>query len=181
MLLPHNHALPPPTCLSLSRMIKLRGLTSGVDEFEFPDPSHLLLHRDILLNYLTNVNKVQVELARLLQKIAINNTVIVSTVNKGQSELLINFVCSARSRGLDISNLIVFPTDLHSKVLAESMGLATFYSQEVTIVFLYQFGLLHSNLTNLPFILTQLMQSIPSNEAARYGDRDFALISEIRL
>ncbi len=108
---------------------------SGVDEFEFPDSSHLLLHRDILLNYLTNFDKIQAKLAIILQKVAMNNSVIVSTVNKGQSELLINFVCSARSRGLDISNLIVFPTDLYSKNLAEEIGLATFYSEEVNHCF----------------------------------------------
>ena len=125
----------PVLCLLLSRMVKISGETSGVEEFTFPGPRHLLLHRDILLNYLTNLNKVQVELARILQKIAINNTVIVSTVNKGQAELLINFVCSSRSRGLDFSNLIVFPTDLYSKVLAESLGLATFYSEEVNSCF----------------------------------------------
>jgi hypothetical protein len=116
-------------------MIKIRGETRGVDEFEFPDSSHLLLHRDILLNYLTNFDKIQAKLAIILQKVAKNNSVIVSTVNEGQSELLINFVCSARSRGLDISNLIVFPTDLYSKNLAEEIGLATFYSEEVNHCF----------------------------------------------
>ncbi len=158
---------------------------SGVDGFAFPDISLLHLHREILLNYLTNFDEIQGKLAMILYEVAKNNSVIVSTVNEGQSELLINFVCSARSRGLDISNLIVFPTDLYSKNLAEEMGLATFYSEEVNQYSLIccwdKFGLLHSNLTNLPVMLTQLMRSIPSNEAERYGDRDFALISERRL
>ena len=115
----------------VSRTIKIRGVTSGVDEFEFPEPTHLQVHREILLTYLTNLEQIKVELNKILYKIAIERTVIVSTVNKGQSDLLINFVCSARSRGLDISNMIIFPTDLHSKAIAESMGLATFYSEEV--------------------------------------------------
>jgi hypothetical protein len=116
-------------------MIKIRGEMSGVDGFAFPDISLLHLHREVLLNYLTNFDKIQAKLAIILYEVAKNNTVIVSTVNKGQSELLINFVCSARSRGLDISNLIVFPTDLYSKNLADEMGLATFYSEEVNHCF----------------------------------------------
>lgn len=143
----------------VSRTIKIRGVTSGVDEFEFPEPAHLQVHREILLTYLTNLEKIKVELNKILYKIAIERTVIVSTVNKGQSELLTNFVCSARSRGLDLSNMIIFPTDLHSKALAESMGLATFYSEEVNhyifssllLLLAYRFGLLHRNLTNLSY------------------------------
>ncbi len=136
-------------------MLKIRGSTGGADEFVFPDLPRLQSHREFLLNYLTNLEKIQDELSMILHKIAINNAVIVSTVNKGQSELLINFVCSARSRGLDISNLIIFPTDLYSKELAESMGLATFYSHEVKhllICFPIWF-LMYRKLTNLPFIV----------------------------
>lgn len=55
--------------------------------------------------------------------------------------------------------MIIFPTDLHSKALAESMGLATFYSEEVNhyifssllLLLAYRFGLLHRNLTNLSY------------------------------
>lgn len=53
------------------------------------------------------------------------------TVNKGQSELLINWVCSARSRGFDLKNAIVFPTDQFSKEIADGLGLSTFYHEEV--------------------------------------------------
>lgn len=164
-------------CLTLSRMLKSG---TGAEEFEFPDPTHLLLHRDILLNYLTNLDTIQGELARELYNIAKDNTVIVVTVNKGQSELLVNFVCSARSRGLDISNLIVFPTDLYSKALAESMGLTTFYSDEVNCA-LARWLFDCKTLTFLMFIVSQLMKSIPSYEAQQYGDRDFAVISETMM
>jgi hypothetical protein len=57
--------------------------------------------------------------------------VIVLTVNKGQSELLINWVCSARSKGFDLKNAIVFPTDQFSKDVANGLGLNTFYHEEV--------------------------------------------------
>ena len=36
-------------------------------------------------------------------------TVIVMTCNRGQSELLMDFACSARARGLDLQNVVVFP------------------------------------------------------------------------
>ena len=54
------------------------------------------------------------------------------TVNKGQSELLMNFICSARYRGLDLQNVILFPTDQFSKDIADSLDLATFYHEEVS-------------------------------------------------
>jgi hypothetical protein len=77
------------------------------------------------------------------------DTVIVLTCNLGQSELLLNFACSARARGLDLKSVVVFPTDIETKELAEGMGLATFYEEK-------------------------LMASIPKEEAARYGDRVFS-------
>ena len=62
-----------------------------------------------------------------------------------------NFVCSSRAKGFDLKNLIVFPSDDFSREIAEGLGLATFYNQ-------------------------QLMAAIPSQEAQRYGDSTFALI-----
>lgn len=105
--------------------------SSGYDELMYPKPGRIDLHQNIMLAYLTNAPKIRSELGRLLQRIAIDNTVIVSTVNKGQSELLMNFVCSARSRGFDLSNFILFPTDEYSKNIAEKMGIATYYAEEV--------------------------------------------------
>jgi hypothetical protein len=44
----------------------------------------------------------------------------------------LNFACSARSRGLDISNVLVFATDEETKKLAESIGLASYYDERVS-------------------------------------------------
>ena len=60
------------------------------------------------------------------------NTIIVMTCNMGQSELLVNFVCNAHSKGYDLSNVLVFPTDQSTKELAEGLGLATFYDEKVS-------------------------------------------------
>jgi hypothetical protein len=45
----------------------------------------------------------------------------------GQSELLINFVCSARRRGFDLGHILVFPSDEETKEIAEGLGLATYF------------------------------------------------------
>jgi hypothetical protein len=97
------------------------------------------------------------------------------TVNKGQSELLMNFVCSARSRGFDLKNLLLFPTDLFSKDLGYGLGLTSFYNEHVS-------EKLHIHITL--FICTsiaqispyQLMKLLPSTEAREYGDRTFGLM-----
>lgn len=51
-----------------------------------------------------------------------------------------NFVCAARSRGFDISNIIVFTTDKETTELAESLGLATYYDHRVRALQLVYLG-----------------------------------------
>lgn len=90
------------------------------------------MHQELLLAYLTNLKDIKRTLNGILKKIAINNTVLVVTANMGQSELLMNFICSSQARGFDIKNILVFPTDLKTKKLADGMGLATFYDEQVS-------------------------------------------------
>ena len=52
--------------------------------------------------------------------------------NHGQSELLMNFVCSAKSRNLDLGSVLVFATDEETKELAEGLGLAAFFDKTVS-------------------------------------------------
>jgi hypothetical protein len=54
------------------------------------------------------------------------NTIIVMVCNFGQSELLFNFVCSARARGLDLSRILLFATDEDIIGLASQLGIAVF-------------------------------------------------------
>ena len=86
-------------------------------------------HWGQLKTFLQNVDQVLADLKPILKKIARNNAVVVMTVNMGQSSLLMNFACSARRRGFDLGNILVFPTDLESKKLAEGLGLATYYDE----------------------------------------------------
>ncbi len=90
------------------------------------------MHQELLLTYLNNLKSTKQHLSEILKKIAINNTVIVVTANMGQSELLMNLICSSKGRGLNTNNLLVFPTDVQTKALAESLGLTTFYDDHVS-------------------------------------------------
>jgi hypothetical protein len=60
------------------------------------------------------------------------NTIIVMLCNQGLLELFINFVCSARTRNLDTSQILLFATDLETKELAEGLGITTFYDENVS-------------------------------------------------
>lgn len=105
-------------------------------------------HWGQLKTFLQNVDKIMEDLKPILEKVARNNAVVVLTVNMGQSSLLMNFACSARRRGFDLGNVLVFPTDVESKKLAEGLGLTTYYDEKN-------------------------FASMPSGEAKRYGDKNF--------
>lgn len=102
-----------------------------------------------LITFIDNIDKILEELKAVVDPIVKDNTVIVMTVNKGQSVLLSNFVCAARSRGLDVSNVLVFPTDLEAEKVAKGLGLATYFDK-----------------INLG--------SLPEGEAVLYGDEIFS-------
>lgn len=88
-------------------------------------------HWKALRTFLQNVDSVLVDLEPILKRVARNNVVVVLTCNMGQSALLMNFACSARRRGFDLGNVLVFPTDVETKELAEGLGLATYYDEKV--------------------------------------------------
>ncbi|KAL9190370.1 hypothetical protein ACHAXT_007581 [Thalassiosira profunda] len=149
-----NHALP------LRHHGRITLPKNGIDEFDLPplwdnmkkkEKGFLMKHFDALKIFLENVDDVLKDLEALLKKrnAVRDNTVVVMTVNSGQSELLSNFVCNAKSRGLDISNVLVFPTDEESHNLAQGLGLATYFDAKSLGV-------------------------LPSGEAKMYGDPIFA-------
>jgi hypothetical protein len=70
-------------------------------------------------------------LAPIAAKVARNKTLVVMVSNHGQSEVLVNFVCSAKTRNLDISAVLVFATDVETKALAESLGVGVFYDEDM--------------------------------------------------
>jgi len=127
-----------------------RGVSSpgGRRPFEVPVKDDIRKHWKMLETYFSNFEDVAAELKSIAEKVAIKNTVIVMTCNMGQSELLMNFVCNAKAKGLDVSNVLIFPTDQETKDLAEGLGLATFHDKK-------NFG------------------ELPTGGARRYGDKAF--------
>jgi hypothetical protein len=79
-----------------------------------------------LNTYLDSFHKTSVKLDAILKPIAINNTVVVMICTRGQAILLMNFACSARAKGFQLSNVVVFATDVKTEKIAQSMGLTTF-------------------------------------------------------
>jgi hypothetical protein len=115
---------------------KLKGLT----EFRTPSLRATQQMWDMLRTYLQHVDTVQQELRTLLQQSMDTtknptHTIIVMVCNFGQSELLLNFVCAARARGLDKvvqSHVLVFATDEETYTLAQGLGLTSYYDARVS-------------------------------------------------
>lgn len=115
---------------------------NGWDEFDSPTDRNMKVHMDLLSTYFQALPQSLQELEPILKRIvggdggrsSKEKTITVMVSNFGQSELLVNFVCAARSRNLDISSIIVFATDVETKELAEQLGLEAFYDEKVCCV-----------------------------------------------
>lgn len=127
-----------------------RGMQSnGRDQFEPPESKHIKQNWELLEKYMSGFEESLASLKPLVEKVANeDNTVTVMVANFGQSELLVNFVCAARSRNLDTSSILVFATDNDTKELAEQLGLTAFFDER-------NFG------------------EMPAEAAGRYGDKKF--------
>jgi len=100
-------------------------------ETENEETSPARLHREFLAKYLPYVDTLKARLKPVLESIAINNTVVVMVCNKDQSSLLHNFACACLAKGIQLDNVVVFPTDKDTSSLAQELGFATFYDEEV--------------------------------------------------
>jgi len=119
------------------------------DEFTPPKERALALNRERLQKYLSTLKDLEQDLKPILKRIAKKNTVIVMVCNKGQSDLLMNFVCSSKARGFDISQILLFATDDETQKLATSLGLESYFDK-------------------------RNFDDMPTEEAKQYGDRAFA-------
>jgi len=148
---------------------------NGKEEFGAPKLDITKKHWDWLQKYLANLDDVLAEVDVILKKIATkDNKVIVLVCNFGQSELLMNFVCSAKARGFDLSPVIVFTTDQETTDLAQSLGLATYYDERVSNVHAFPcspFDFISQ--TALFSLVCQNFGDIPSEAAEVYGDPKF--------
>lgn len=98
---------------------------------QIPFPTNVKTYDDTLVTYLSSLDTVLEELKPIAAKAAKDNTIIVMVCNHGQSELLMNFACSCKARGLDLSQVLVFATDVETKELAQGLGLTAFYDSTV--------------------------------------------------
>jgi hypothetical protein len=88
-------------------------------------------HWRVLREYLNTVEETLDRLRPIAKKVAGDgNAIVVLVCNQGHSELLLNFACASRNRGLDVSKVLVFATDEATKDLAESIGLTAFDVRE---------------------------------------------------
>jgi hypothetical protein len=116
------------------RLVNRGAQTSGRLSARSPNRYQTVEYWKTLSPYLQGLDDTLEELRPIVERVAKNNTVIVMTVNHGQVELLMNFVCSSQAKGVDISSLLVFATDEETKELAEAMGLAVFFDQKVRLL-----------------------------------------------
>lgn len=123
---PIKHELP---LVQVSRGYASRGKSNF---YAPPFEGYVKKHWKGLRTFLENVDSVLEDLEPILERMAKNNAVVVLTCNRGQSALLVNFACSARSRGFDLSNILVFPTDVETKDLAEGLGLTTYHDEKAS-------------------------------------------------
>jgi len=91
------------------QIVSRRKATRLKEGYPVPTVKHTENHWNSLRNYFNHLDEVIAELKPIAKRLAKKNTIIVMTCNMGQRELLINFVCNARLKNLDISNILVFP------------------------------------------------------------------------
>jgi len=130
----------------VSRTADQKGREAGIPDYRLNTaPSY-----KALVDYLGALDDTLVELQPLLRTIATpKKSVIVSVVNYGQAVLFENFLCNARSKGLDTSHLLLFATDEKTYKLAMEYGVTVYYNEAI-------FG------------------DLPENAAGRFGDRIFS-------
>jgi hypothetical protein len=132
---------------------------------QIPYPTAVKQYDATLVTYLSSLDRVLDELRPIAQQAAKDDTIIVMVCNHGQSELLMNFACSCRARGLDLSQVLVFATDMETKELAEGLGLLAFYDQTVCSQLSQNVLLNNHSLTHSYFFSVELCKNARKGSA----------------
>lgn len=139
---------------STNRQMTVRGEKS----VSIPDKKETEAFWKILPKYMNALDGVLNELRPIAKAVASQNpheTIIIMVCNYGHSEMLLNFVCNAHSKGKEteeaLKSVLIFPTDLETHKLAQGLGLSSFYSETV-------FG------------------HVPEQAAKEYGDEQYSQI-----
>jgi hypothetical protein len=106
-------------------------LMKGVDQFEVPSQQATRFNFQHLQTYLENVSSTQTKLKPILKSVAVDNTLVVMVCNRGQADLLANFICSSKARGLSLKNLVVFCTDRDTFAIASGLGVTAYHDEEI--------------------------------------------------
>ena len=154
MRIPEGGRLDPDAPLHI---VPRGAQTNGRSSHKPPPIDKTKEYWKILTTYLKNLDSSLQDLAPIAAKTAVNNTLIVMVVNLGQSELLLNFLCSARARKIDLKGILVFATDPETRDLVEGMGINVFYDK-----------------TNYEDEDGKI--ALPKDAAKRYADKTFRLI-----
>jgi hypothetical protein len=112
---------------------------------------------EILSEYVHELPHAQQRLRALLNSTHKKDPLIVMTCNKGQSELLVNFVCSARSRNLPLDRIILFATDTTTYKLCQDLHLSYCYYDST------------------------LFGDIPEEAAGFFGDNTFSKVMKAKV
>lgn len=131
------------------RLVNRGAQTNGRKSTKPPKLEDTNNYWKVLKTYLEHFDSVTAQVQQIARKVAIQNTVVVMVCNQGQSELLINSICSARNRGISTDHIMVFATDEETKTMMEALGVAVVYDES---------------------------QSLPKKAAGRYADATFAKI-----
>ena len=97
-----------------------------------PRPLAVQRYDSMLVEYLQGLKSVLAKLSPIASKVAKNNTIVVLVCNHGQSELLVNFICTNKARGLDLGQVLVFATDTKTRDLVEGLGVTAFFDEKVS-------------------------------------------------
>jgi hypothetical protein len=118
------------------RLVERGAQGNGRKSVKPPPSHHSMEYWRTLAPYLENLSDILERLDPVAKKVAgDSNTVVVMVCNFGQSDLLLNFICNAYSRNLDLSHILLFATDLETKELAESLGITVWYDEQVSFNF----------------------------------------------
>jgi hypothetical protein len=128
-LLPATPNVRPRPVLDPTAPLSLVGLFELRHSAPLPSKDGSKIFRAILSEYLRNFDAAMEKLSPIAAAAAVNKTIVVVTCNFGQSEILMNFVCGARHRQLDLSMVIVFAIDEETRDVALGLGLHTFYDE----------------------------------------------------
>lgn len=107
---------------------------NGVNQFETPPQRAVEINWEQLQTYLENLSSTLDKLRPLLKQVAVDNTVVVMVCNQGQSDLLTNFACSSKARGLSLQNILIFCTDQETCDIATGLGMTAYYDEKVRAI-----------------------------------------------